>query len=171
MSFHSNDWKKLASNQYLEFWYNDRNGYFHLAQKTGGVIVVPIHDQSIMLLEHYRSQLDQTLYEVPRGFLEENEEPMIGAARELNEETNLYADKYVDLGVIHADSGLIDDQIHVFGIQTDDLLRTDLETKEGIISAKWLTIPEYRDLVQNGQITDSMTLSAVSLAISHQLIQ
>lgn len=170
MSFRSQDWKKLALNQYLEFWYNDQNSYFHLAQKTGGVVIVPIHDDSIMLLEHYRPQLDQTLYEVPRGFLEENEEPMIGAARELNEETNLYADRYVELGVIHADSGLIDDQIHVFGIQTDDLLRTDLETKEGIVDVKWLTIPEYRDLVRSGQVTDSMTLSAVSLAISYQLI-
>src|SRR5207245_4371225 len=52
-----------------------------------GVVVIPVQDDRILLLNIYRHPVGQRLLEVPRGFLEEGEEPSQAALRELTEET------------------------------------------------------------------------------------
>ena len=50
-----------------------------------GVAVIPIQDGQIMLLNSYRHVLGRRVIELPRGFLDENEEPAQAALRELTE--------------------------------------------------------------------------------------
>lgn len=115
------------------------------------------------MLKHYREQLNQTLYELCRGFTEPKEEFQDAALRELKEETNLNADFIKHLGTVHADSGIMRDEIHIFALQimSDDNFKPEID--EGVEAPVWVTLDEYHKFVKEGLITDSMTLSAMSL--------
>src|SRR5262245_22048472 len=50
-----------------------------------GVAVVPVQDGRILFLNIYRHAVRRRVLELPRGFLDENEEPQDAALRELSE--------------------------------------------------------------------------------------
>ena len=54
-----------------------------------GVDVLPVIGDRILLLRVYRHPLRRSLWEVPRGFIDERETPAKAALRELEEETGL----------------------------------------------------------------------------------
>jgi 8-oxo-dGTP pyrophosphatase MutT (NUDIX family) len=56
-----------------------------------GVSVVPIVDGQIVLLYNYRHPIEAGGWEVVRGFIDEDETPVVAALRELTEETGLTA--------------------------------------------------------------------------------
>lgn len=57
-----NEFELAHQNKYLEFWYRADNHYFRLVQKKNWRCrIVPVHDQSILLLKRYRSTLDRIL--------------------------------------------------------------------------------------------------------------
>tara|TARA_Y100000310_G_scaffold302118_1_gene339163 strand:+ start:694 stop:1197 length:504 start_codon:yes stop_codon:yes gene_type:complete len=57
------------------------------------ILVVPIDEDSVYLLKEYRPLLERTVWRVPAGTLDVNEDPKKGAERELLEETGFLAKK------------------------------------------------------------------------------
>ena len=57
--------------------------------RVTGVDILPIVGEKLVLLRAYRHPLGRALWEVPRGFIDENESPAEAALRELAEETGL----------------------------------------------------------------------------------
>ena len=57
------------------------------------ILVVPIDEDSVYLLKEYRPLLEKTVWRVPAGTLDVNEDPKKGAERELLEETGFLAKK------------------------------------------------------------------------------
>lgn len=64
-------------------------GHHPRADRVTGVDVLPIFGDKILLLRVYRHPLGRELWEVPRGFIDEDESPAEAALRELTEETGL----------------------------------------------------------------------------------
>jgi ADP-ribose pyrophosphatase len=59
------------------------------ADRVTGVTVLPVWQGRIVLQRVYRHPLDAWVWEAPRGFLDQDEEPETAALRELAEETGL----------------------------------------------------------------------------------
>jgi ADP-ribose pyrophosphatase len=57
------------------------------------VLVVPVDDKYVYLLKEYRPFIGKTVWRIPAGNLDSNEDPKKGAKRELLEETGLSAKK------------------------------------------------------------------------------
>src|SRR6516165_3569547 len=69
----------------------------------GAVVILPVVDRDhICLLRNYRFVVQDTLWEVPAGTLEPNEELQRAAERELLEETGYRAGKWRCLGYLYA---------------------------------------------------------------------
>ncbi|MEK7808923.1 MAG: NUDIX hydrolase, partial [Chloroflexota bacterium] len=75
------------------------NGTFQMEvlEHTGGVAVVPIdHDDNVLMVRQYRHAVGQSLLEIPAGTVKVGEDHALCAARELQEEVGMKADK-IDL--------------------------------------------------------------------------
>ena len=81
---------------------------------TSAAFIVPVfEDGSTMLVRQWRHPWGQTSWEVPAGTLEEGEDPMAGAQRELLEEAGLRASSWTPLGVLRP-SALLDSRQFLF---------------------------------------------------------
>jgi len=83
---------------------------------VSGVGILPMVDGKYALLKIYRHILKNYFWEIPRGFVEEGEENIETARRELLEETGLVCEKdnIFSLGFIAPDAGIISARMHLF---------------------------------------------------------
>lgn len=134
-----------------------------IVQKTGGVVVLPVYeDGTILMLNINRKIISTNSIELVRGFLEKNEKHKEAALRELKEETGLDGANPIELGSIHIDSGLINDNVKVYKCDIKDK-NINVQTSEHIKGYKILTLKEINNLIKENKIKDNFTISAISL--------
>jgi len=97
--------------------------YHQLESKWDAVIVVPVLDDGRLVLERiYRHPYKAWLTEFPAGGIEPGEDPVVAAARELQEETGYRAGRCTHLHNIEAMPGLLRMSLHV--VLADHLVAT-----------------------------------------------
>ena len=81
----------------------------------GAAVVLPVLDDgSIVLIRNYRFAVDERLYELPAGVLEEGEDPAQCAERELAEETGYTAGRIEKLGRFYSTPGTTDEFLEAY---------------------------------------------------------
>lgn len=170
----------LSSDEYYilsreAFEYNGKiRTYLKMAPGSDkdGCVIVPIMDNKIMLLRHYRYPIDKVIWELPRGFGEPNLTVSENALKELFEESNLTAQKVSVLGRIVVDGGIMTTEPYVVAIEAacnNGMKANDQD--EFILDIKWFTKNELFNMIKNGEITDSMTISALTIAWAKVVIE
>lgn len=151
--------KKVVSvpdtNKYLEIEY-----IFH----RGACMIIPfLSDTEIVLIRQYRPVLGEYIYEFPAGTIEENETPIFCAKREIIEEIEYKANIWEDLGYIYLAPGYSTEKLYIFIAR--DLEKSTLYKKdpEEVIEVKIFDKNDIKNLLNNHQIKDSKTLSALGL--------
>jgi len=95
-------------------WPDGDRGSYRWFRATSAAFIVPVlEDGSTVLVRQWRYPWRETSWEVPAGTLEEGEEPLGGARRELEEEAGLRATKWTPLGVVRP-SALLDSRQFLF---------------------------------------------------------
>lgn len=67
-----------------------------------------------IVVKQYRHPLQATIYELPGGFIDDGETPVIGIARELLEETGYEFSAIYDVGKVAANPGVLNNYTHLF---------------------------------------------------------
>lgn len=81
---------------------------------TSAAFIVPVFDDlTTVLVRQWRYPWRETSWEVPAGTMEEGEDPLECARRELEEEAGLAADRWEPLGVMRP-SALLDSRQHLY---------------------------------------------------------
>jgi 8-oxo-dGTP pyrophosphatase MutT (NUDIX family) len=87
-----------------------RNGKvvpFHVLDLPNWVVTIPVTpDGKLVMVEQFRAAADEVTLEFPSGRMEDGEEPMDAALRELEEETGYKGDSARALGTLQPDPGL-----------------------------------------------------------------
>lgn len=131
----------------------NRNGY-------NGVVIIPIYNEKIVLLQQFRHGTRKLEIELPRGFSEPGLSPEKNAIKEIFEEIGGKVSKIESCGSIISDSGLTGGQVHVFICNIDSI--RILSGEEGIEGYKLLSVEEIEELIYKGIIRDAFTISAIS---------
>ena len=143
-------------------------GTREIAWHHGGCGVAAFREGKLCLVRQYRVALGRMTLEIPAGKLEEGEEPVVCAARELREETGLVADELVPLAVSAGSIGFTNEATRVFLAR--GLHQSASHPDEGeFVSVVWLPLGDVLAGVRAGLIQDSKTIiAAQALALGER---
>jgi ADP-ribose diphosphatase len=121
-------------------------------------------DGKILLVRQYRYAVDESLWELPAGRLDEGESPEDGIQRELREEVGQRAELLERIAFFYTTPGFCDESMHLFratGLVADRKAADDDER----IEVGAFTVAELREMVASGEIREGKTLVAVLLEL------
>ncbi len=127
----------------------------------GGVGVLPMMGDDVVLVRQYRVALDRPILEIPAGRLEPGEAPELAGQRELSEELGMRG-RLVSLGALHVSPGYTDEIIHLFAAV--DIVASDREphgAEELEAEIVRLPLEHALEMVGDGRITDAKTQIAL----------
>ena len=125
----------------------------------GGSAVVPVlPDGRILMVRQYRNALDMFTLEIPAGaFDEKNEDPIICAGRELEEETGYKSENIFHLMDMHSLPAFTNEKVTIFA--ATDLVkgRQKLDDQE-FLNVETYALDDLISMIYAGEITDSKTV-------------
>ena len=139
-----------------------------IVRHNGSAVILAVdntkskRDPWIVGERQYRHAAGRFLWELPAGKLEPGEDPLLGAQRELAEETGYRAKKWKPLVEYYASPGFVGESMKVFvaeGLTSGD---TNLDEDEQI-AFRLVKLSEIVKMIEKGAILDGKTLSAVLL--------
>jgi len=131
-----------------------------VVRHLGSAVMMPVDEKNrILLVRQYRLPAGQFLWELPAGKIDEGENALQAAKRELGEETGLKAKKWKRLTTFFPSPGYVEEKMTIF-------LATDLTQGEAHpmdderIETRWFSKKELQEAIRTNKITDAKTMIA-----------
>jgi len=131
-----------------------------IVRHPGAAAVLALLDDRMLVVEQYRKPMDKFQIEIPAGKLDAGEDPIVCAARELEEETGYKAASLKPISAFYTSPGFADEKLYLYlaeGLTAgqvnpdeDEYLRVDAITLEQALA-----------YIEEERISDSKTILAV----------
>ena len=173
MSDTNNPWKILSEEEkYNNPWIQvtefnvlnpagNKGIYGKVHFKNHAIGIVPIDEEmNTYLVGQYRFPLNEYSWEIPEGGCPLEEERLVAAQRELLEETGLKAKHWQRILDVHLSNSVSDEAGTIYiatGLTQHEAIPE--ETEQLVI--KKIPFTDVYDMVRRGEITDSMSVSAI----------
>lgn len=168
-----NPWKTLSNtsvynNPWIEVSHRDvitptgtEGIYGAVHFKNLAIGIIPIDEIGYTwLIGQYRYTLDEYSWEIPMGGSLRDQPPLVGAQRELKEETGMTANTWTEVLRIHTSNSVTDEEGFVF--LAEGLTEGETEWDETEQLKVWrLPFQEALRLCDNGKITDAISLAGL----------
>ena len=123
-----------------------------IVKHPGAVAIVAIdREDRLWLVRQRREAVRKELLELPAGLVEDGEEPLASAKRELKEECGLEGGEWRELGAFYTSPGFADERIVVFAARHLELGEADPDEGEELHFEHWRAadiaahLPELED--------------------------
>jgi len=134
-------------------------GKVHFKNIAVGVIVLD-EEMNTYLVGQYRFTLSTYSWEIPEGGGPINTDPLESGKRELMEETGLVAADWQSLFTMHLSNSVSDEKAIVYLARVLRQAKPEPEETEQLVVKK-IPFAKAVEMVDNGQITDSMSVAAI----------
>jgi len=126
----------------------------------GSTAIVAVHDGAVVLVRQLREPARKPLLELPAGTLEDGEEPLASAQRELAEEVGLRGGRWRELGGFWTSPGFLREYMHVFLAEELEPGEAEPDEDEDVEIVRWpvAEIPE-----RIGELEDAKTIAGLLL--------
>ncbi len=135
-----------------------------IVEHKGSTVIVPVfEDNRVALVRQYRHAAGDYLLEIPAGTLNEGEDPLIGAQRELEEEIGVTSDNIAKFVEFYVSPGFLTEKMNVY-------LATDLKEsvqnleEDEILTIEKLTFEQAFEKIRTNEIKDAKTICGLILA-------
>lgn len=141
---------------------NGEQSIREIVTHRGGVAILIKVDDKFIIEKQYRYALDQEIYELPAGKLEEGEVPIEAAKRECLEETGYKPLEMIHLGDMSPTCGYSSEIIHFYYCPKSVKAERHLDSDE-VIDIMYMSLEEIEALIKEDKIVDSKILAVLSL--------
>lgn len=135
---------------------------------NGSVVILAVDHSSskkdpwVVMERQYRHAANQYLWELPAGKLEEGENQLLGAKRELTEETGYSARRWSKLVRYYASPGFLGEWMQVF--LAEELVAGEAQPEDDEkIDFRLVKLSEILKMIDEGKILDGKTLISIML--------
>lgn len=134
-----------------------------IIKHPGAVAIIAItKDNKLVLVKQYRKALEKTLIEIPAGKLDNNEQPLVAAVRELEEETGYTTKELSFVTSFYTSPGFANELVHIYITDSLEKLETPVAGDEDeFIEIMEVTLDEAKQFVEDEQIHDAKTNYAI----------
>ena len=132
-----------------------------IVEHSGGVAIIPVDDDgNVYCVRQYRYAVGEHLLEVPAGKLNDGEDPLECAVRELSEETGFSADNFVSMGFFYPSAGYCREKIYIY--LAPGLHRGKAHLDEGeFLDVETYPLDTLAEMVENNELCDGKSAIAV----------
>ncbi|AAK42343.1 NUDIX hydrolase [Sulfolobus islandicus Y.G.57.14] len=139
------------------------NGYereLEFVKHRGSVVIIPKINNEIILIRQFRPVIDKWIYELPAGTIEEGEDPLNTANRELIEEIGYEAGKMKEIISFYASPGITTEYMRLYLAEDLRYVGAKPEPYE-IIEPIRLSIEEAIKMIRERKIEDAKTIIGI----------
>ena len=130
----------------------------------GSAVIIPVHDDgTVSLVRQYRHPAVRYLLEVPAGTLADGERPDAGAARELEEELGLIAERLEKLSEFFVSPGFLEEKMWIY-LATGLSQGKPQPDEDEVLDVVRLPIGDALEMITSGEIQDAKTIIGLILA-------
>ncbi|MEK3881525.1 NUDIX hydrolase [Paenibacillus sp. PL2-23] len=145
-----------------------RSATREIVRHPGAAAVVALLDGKLLVVEQFRKPLEKCQIEIPAGKLDGDEDPLVAAARELEEETGYKAKELKLLNAFYTSPGFADEKLYVYWATELEPGEQQLDEDEDI-QVEAITLEQAEAYIAEGRISDAKTILAVYAWKLHQL--
>lgn len=157
-------WLSVFENDYKLPNGKELKNYYHLARPNYVLIIAIDKDKNIIVERNYRRGVDDFVYELPAGWIDEKETPDEAARRELAEETGYIAEVKI-LGEIYPQPSFSSMIAYVALAKIDHSLKDEQKLDhDEHIKYELISLRLIKQMIAEGKIKDMGFLSALQLA-------
>lgn len=145
---------------------NEKKATRDLILHPGAVAVLAVTDLlEIVLVRQYRYAVGEVLYEIPAGKLEQGEDPLKSAQRELSEETGFQAASWQHLATFYPAPGFCNEKMYLYLAQ--DLVAKEAHPDEDeILACERMPLPIALEKIKTGEIKDAKSLVGILMYVN-----
>ncbi|MFC4777488.1 NUDIX hydrolase [Paenibacillus sp. GCM10023252] len=131
-----------------------------IVKHPGAAAVMALVDGKLLVVEQYRKALEKFQIEIPAGKLDGAEDPILAAARELEEETGYKADKLKLVSAFFTSPGFADEKLYLYFADQLTLGEKNPDEDE-FLDVQAITYEQAEAYIEEGRISDAKTILAV----------
>lgn len=140
--------------------FGDQGNYLRWQWNRSAVSIIPKKGDFIGLAKMFRYPTGRISLEFPRGGTLHHENIKQAALRELLEETGMKGGTAKKLGLVYADSGLIENPLSVVVVNVIGGTEAQTEKFESISKIQWLSIRDVNKNILAGKIHCAITIAS-----------
>jgi ADP-ribose diphosphatase len=137
---------------------------YQILEKNNTALLVPVlPNGDVIFVKEYFAAIDEYQLALPKGRVEDGDNELERANKELQEEVGYKAAILTKLAVVTMSPGYLTQKTHVFLAQ--DLIESSLEGDE-LEKLEVVTYPleKFEELIDKGKLTESRVIAALYLA-------
>ncbi len=140
---------------------NQQEAIREIVHHNGGLCIAAIDkEDNLLFVRQYRYAFGEEILELPAGKREKDEDPVLGALRELEEETGYKTDKLELLTVIYPTVGYCSEVIHIY-MATDLVPSQQNLDEDEFLSVEKIPFDTALEMVLRDEIPDAKTQIAI----------
>lgn len=137
------------------------------ADLVTGVAILPVYEGKVGLIRVYRHPIERYSWEIPRGFIDQQEASTGAASRELKEETGLHCkpEEIRSLGFITPDGGILAARVQLFAATNCAKARHYAPAEMGHRELQFFNFEEVEKMIFCSEVQDPSTVIAFFMYI------
>ena len=168
-------WKVLESKYLNPMFRIDKcelpNGQFldaHILEfRSWANVVALTENHEVVLIKQYRHGVQEIMWEIPGGVVDDDEDPMEGVKRELLEETGYTAKEFIQMGKLYPNPAIQTNSMYYFlALGAEKVTEQELDDGEDI-EVHLVPFGELIQMTKRGEFPHALQVAALFYATNY----